>query len=425
MNEPAVEKSTLPSGSILSVLGPGILYAAAAVGVSHLIQATRAGADYGLGLTLIIVFACIIKYPSLRFGSDYAAATGKSLITSYRAEGWWAFSIYALAELFSMGFIVAAISLFTLGLFQAALGFEVNAILGVSVLLTIVVLVLFSDNYHLLEKITKYVVAMFTVLIIAAVALVVGKIEWSLSAFAIPSIDAEIILYLVAIIGFMPTPSDGSVLQSLWTCARAEDTGHLPTPKEAQLDFNVGYITSVALGLCFLILGAGVMNSAGVEIATSNTGFSRQLMELFTETIGSWSFPLIAIAAIFVMLSTLFTVVDGMTRIVVGIAEAGFSKPEAPVNKAKLYNKVIVSLCVIAVLILATMMKSFATFIDITSVIVFVISPILAYLNHRAMWSDRVPVELQPSPIMKAWSLGAAGLLMLLTLVYFYFRLFS
>ncbi len=38
-------------------LGPGIMYAAAAIGVSHLVQATKAGAHYGFALVwAVIVF---------------------------------------------------------------------------------------------------------------------------------------------------------------------------------------------------------------------------------------------------------------------------------------------------------------------------------------------------------------------------------
>ena len=33
-------------------LGPGLLFAGAAIGVSHLVQSTRAGADFGWGLLL-------------------------------------------------------------------------------------------------------------------------------------------------------------------------------------------------------------------------------------------------------------------------------------------------------------------------------------------------------------------------------------
>ena len=36
--------------SFAKVIGPGLLFAGSAVGVSHLVQSTRAGALYGLGL---------------------------------------------------------------------------------------------------------------------------------------------------------------------------------------------------------------------------------------------------------------------------------------------------------------------------------------------------------------------------------------
>jgi Mn2+/Fe2+ NRAMP family transporter len=47
--------------SFWAVLGPGILYTAAAVGVSHLVYAIRAGAVYGLAMIPFILFFCMIK----------------------------------------------------------------------------------------------------------------------------------------------------------------------------------------------------------------------------------------------------------------------------------------------------------------------------------------------------------------------------
>tara|TARA_B100000780_G_scaffold274584_1_gene239819 strand:- start:253 stop:1524 length:1272 start_codon:yes stop_codon:yes gene_type:complete len=416
---PAREKNE-PSRSVFSILGPGILYAASAVGVSHLIQGTRAGADYGLQLSLIIIITCIFKYPCIRFGGDYAAATGQSLISNYRSQGWWAFGIYSVAQIISMVFVIAAISLFTQGLLQVALDFEMHPILGVSLLLGIVAIILLTGHYRLLETISKFIVAIFSILILLAVVLVAGKIEWSFSNVLLPPINVPMLLYMVAMIGFMPTPTDASVVQSLWTCARAEEKGQLPSPSDAILDFNVGYIMSVVLALCFLVLGAGVMHVPGTELETSSVGFSRQLIELFTETIGSWSFPLISIAIIFVMLSTLIAVVDGMTRVAVGITESVSRKPSE-----KRYNIYLGVLTLLAILTLATMLKSFTIFINITSVIVFVVSPILAFLNHRAMWSDRVPKDLQPSILLKYWSITGIVFLSLVTLTYFYVLLFT
>ena len=44
-------------------LGPGLLFAGAAIGVSHLVQSTRAGADFGWGLLWALLLANLMKYP--------------------------------------------------------------------------------------------------------------------------------------------------------------------------------------------------------------------------------------------------------------------------------------------------------------------------------------------------------------------------
>ncbi|MFV1959924.1 MAG: divalent metal cation transporter, partial [Planctomycetota bacterium] len=70
--------------------GPGLLWAGAAVGVSHLVQSTRGGAKFGLGLLGVVIVANVFKYPAFSFGPRYAAATGTSLLEGYRRRGRWA-----------------------------------------------------------------------------------------------------------------------------------------------------------------------------------------------------------------------------------------------------------------------------------------------------------------------------------------------
>ena len=40
---------------LFALLGPGIVWAATSIGVSHIVQATRAGADFGFALLGFIV----------------------------------------------------------------------------------------------------------------------------------------------------------------------------------------------------------------------------------------------------------------------------------------------------------------------------------------------------------------------------------
>ena len=67
-------------------LGPGILFASTAIGVSHLVQSTRAGAAYGFGLLIFILIANTFKYPFFEFASRYASATGTSIIDGYKSS---------------------------------------------------------------------------------------------------------------------------------------------------------------------------------------------------------------------------------------------------------------------------------------------------------------------------------------------------
>ena len=71
----------------LKRLGPGLLFAGAAIGVSHLVYSTRAGADYGWGLLWAFFIINAFKYPFFEFGPRYAIATGETLLDGYNKIG--------------------------------------------------------------------------------------------------------------------------------------------------------------------------------------------------------------------------------------------------------------------------------------------------------------------------------------------------
>ena len=74
--------------------GPGLLFTGAAIGTSHLVQSTRAGAMFGAALIGVIVLANLLKYPAFRFGMDFAHARRQSLLTGYRELGLWALALF-------------------------------------------------------------------------------------------------------------------------------------------------------------------------------------------------------------------------------------------------------------------------------------------------------------------------------------------
>ena len=419
---PATNGRAAGAPPLLQVLGPGILYAGAAVGVSHLVQATRAGAVYGLGLTLVVLFACVVKYPALRFGGEYAAATGQHLIHNYRRTGWWAIGAYGFAQAMTMAFAIAAVALINVGLLKAVLGLELSDLVVTVALLAVAAAILLTGRYHLLERMTKLIVAAFTVLILATTLLVATRVDWSLGAFVPPAISAATLPFMIALMGFMPSPMDACVIQSLWTAAKSEDSGRQVTPAESRLDFNVGFITSVILAFCFLILGAGVIFGTGVPLEATPAGFANQVIEMFTSAVGDWVRPIISIAAVAVLFSTLVTILDGYPRIVTGLVTAIAPQTDGRIAGLGIYDVTIVGLCLASTLVIGLFMESFTTFIDLSAVLLFLTSPLLAFLNHRAMHSEEVAPEHRPSTPMRIWSIAGIIIMLLLALSYLAMR---
>ncbi len=406
--------------------GPGMLFAAACVGTSHLVQSTRAGADYGLLLWWVIVLACFIKYPVFYFGSAYAAATGESLIENYRRQGRWAVGFFFLELLVNMFIATSAVALITGGLINNILGLGLSPLIMTGLLLFCSSLLLVSGKYHLFEKVTTLFVLLFTLLIIVAVLLAAPQIQFSSVAPKIVEMgDLKTLLFIIAFAGWMPTALGASVFQSLWVCAKSADLKRPVTPAEARFDFNLGYIGTALLAFCFLLLGSVFMHQEGVAVAASAAGFAGQFMGLFTAAIGPWAYPVIAVAAVAIMVSTLLTLMDACPRAMDALVDVFLpNQLEKSTRKSK-YNLFIVIQCLGAILIVMLFMRSFKSFIDFATSVAFLVAPFIAYINHRAMFSDSVANELRPPAWLWIWSWFGIIALLGFAICYLYFGIFN
>lgn len=425
--------------SIFRILGPGILFAAMSVGTSHIVQSTRAGADYGLWMSVVVLFACLVKYPIFRFGTDYAAATGETLIDSYFRQGRWAVAIYAVALAITMFVFTAAVALVTAGLVGNVLGLDLHPKMVTALLFALCAVVLISGRYKVFENVTKAFVVLFMLLILAAVALTLPELEIHSvlgSDTSTLQLDKPTFLFIIALAGFMPTGADAAVFQSLWVCAKSAELGRPMTLREARLDINIGYLVTTFLALCFLLLGTVLMFQSDVAVAESTTDFAGQLISLFTAAIGGFAWPVIAVAVIAVMLSSMFTMVDACPRAVGALVnyrphsardmqretiEQHIS--ESRDHENRYYVPLVLIQCVGATLVLVFFATSFKAFIDFATTVAFLTAPAFAYMNYRAVHSPEVCDEARPSRFMNAWSILSIAILGAVALFYVFFRI--
>jgi Mn2+/Fe2+ NRAMP family transporter len=388
---------------ILQSIGPGILYAATAVGASHLVQSTRAGASYGLALVLLILLTYVAKYPAFRFGAQYASATGNSLLHGYRNQGQWAVAIYIIIALGTMFAALPAVTLITAGLAKVAFGLQMSTLTISIIILAVCSSILILGGYHVLDRLVKVLMVILAIATLVATVLVIPKIDWAVSGMIFPrGVVNTDVFFIVALLGMMPSSVDISVWHSLWSVAKAQDSGHRPTQREALIDFHIGYVGAFALAMCFVLLGAGVMHNSGMQFESSAAGFAAQLIDLYKQSLGDWSGTLIGIVAVAVMFSTVLAGLDGYPRAAVSLVKI-YTRQESPadesrtplINKA-VYTTTLILLVLGSILILYLFVTSLKLVIDIASTILFLFAPVIAWLNHRAMTSPKFPSDARP-----------------------------
>ena len=405
---------SIDKSSRWTTLGPGILLAGSAVGTSHIVQSTRAGADFGLGFLIVFILIALVKYPATRFGKDYANATGKSLLDNYASYGWPVISIYSFVIFLTMAFVSAALGLVCASIINAVLPININGrYLTVGILIVSAGLLMFG-KYKFLETFNKLLVPAFTILILITTIIVAFQTDWSALNWSFPAVNKANLIYMIAIAGWLLAPMEVSVFLSMWTNEKAETQGE--NHEAGTFDFNLGYWMSLVLALCFLLMGASLLNGAA-DLPKNGGAFIGEVIKLFSGALGGWSYPFIAFIALTVMYSSLLTVMDGYARNVQKLME---HSPARNVNNS--FNIGVLTVTISGVLVILVFMSSFTTFIDLVGILVFVLAPIFAILNHKAVFGRDIALKYQPSSAMKLGSWMGIIVMSLVALSYLYLR---
>lgn len=385
--------------NIFKSLGPGLLFAGAAVGVSHLVQSTRAGADFGFGLLWVLLLATIFKYPFFQFGPRYAAATGETLLDGYKKLGKVVLAISYAISFLTMFIIQAAVTIVTAGL--AINIFGTFDLFTWSVLITISsMIILLVGKYKLLDGLMKYVILLLTICTLFAVTAALLKNNQAFSfEQVIPKGTIEI-TFLIAFLGWMPTSLDISIWQSIWSVEKEKISHQKITPKQAIFDFNVGYIGTIFLAACFLILGALVMHNSEQSFSNKGGVFAGQLIELYTKNLGNFAYVFIATAALTTMFSTTITALDASPRAMSKANELLFP------TKIKLnYWFWIVVLSLGTFIILKYFSDNMGLMVKIGTILSFLTAPFYAILNYILITGKHTPKEHRPSIYLKILSI--------------------
>lgn len=419
------------AGDTWRAMGPGIAAAVTGIGASHIMHAPTAGAQFGYALLWVIPVAYLLKYCAFEFAHRYTLVKGESIMDAYERIGaphgnWplWYLCAQALANTFG----IAGRALGCAALIWAAFPFlslEVWAFLT----LVVSVAILWAGKYSALESVVKISIILFAAVSFIAFGLQAPPPGEYLSNLlpTLPPVGA--MLLLGAMFGYFPTTLEVAPMQSNWAVDKKsgmvkvrdlERQGYKVELAQNYMrnyfilfkrDMNISYIISGVTGVCFLIVGAVVLNPIGLVPASSEMGLT--IARIYTDTFGAWVFPIIIAGGASALFSTVFTYFDGQARLFEECGVRLRRSWDTPKTRNLLYKGFQV-LWVVAGTAIVVGLPEPIFVVQLASVMALLFSPVIFWLNIEAIKRNFVTPEereFMPSPMMFAWAwAGTIGL---------------
>ncbi|MAK01536.1 MAG: iron transporter [Flavobacteriaceae bacterium] len=391
---------------IFNKLGPGLLFAGTAIGVSHLVQSTKAGAEYGFGITWALLLAIILKYPFFKYAPKYSLITGESILHGYHRLNSKILPIFFLITLCTMFTIQTAVTIVTAGIANSIFGNLLSVEIWTVIIITFSFLLLLIGKYKTLDKLIKYLILALAISTILSFFLAGFNFNGPTELSQVFPSNSSGIIFLIAFMGWMPAPLDVSVWNSLWSLEKKKTLKNYNL-KNSMFDFNIGYFGTAILGICFIGVGYFTIYGSTETLSDSAGIFSNQLIKLYTISLGDWSYYLIAFAALSTMLSTTITALDASPR-AMGITT------ELILNK-KLKHGYLLWLIILAIgtiIIFFAFSSKMGLLIKIATILSFLTAPFYAIINYILISSKHTPIKNRPS--LKMHILSIVGILYLI-----------
>lgn len=399
--------------SKLKSLGPGLLYAGAAVGVSHLVQSTRAGAQYGYILIIAIILAHILKYPFFVLGPRYAKQHNQSLVNGFAEIGNWAIWILGVLTITTMFTIQAAVTIVTAGLVQKMTGVTFNAV-SISIIILIICLsILQIGKFKILDHLMKVVMIVLSISTIVAFFLSFqNDVDYTAMARSTFSLkNNQDLSFLVTFVGWMPAPLDIAIWHSIWVLVKPKEQSF-----DSDFDFKIGFYGTAFLGICFLVLGAHTLYQTGINLEASAGGFASQLIDIFVSNLGESFYWVITIAAFTTMFSTTITCFDAMPRVMEEISIK--MKLNQKLHSKSLWGYTLAGGTIFLLLFFVKDMKQMVSF---ATTISFLTAPVIAWLCLKVVRKDENSAMLW-SPVEHKLAILGILVLGVLSLMYLLFK---
>ena len=312
--------------------GPSMLWALLGIGGSHIVLAPTMGAFFGGFSIWVILLIYLVKYGAWDLGVRYNYGVGRNPIEGYGdlpGPKHWGQWLTLVIYLVGWTVIVAAVGTSTAA-FASALIPGLTLSTAYIVLVAVAVILVFIARYNWLESFLRVFVLLLALLIIVGLFFSPPSAErLGSTLFEFPDVTSPIFLGMfAALAGYAPTGLSTTAVIGSWSMAKKQGARMLKEHdldphderygdyiaawiKTGRRDYNIGFIFSLVLIITMVLLSTAVLypeppTDANIAIAIGN---------ILRDSVGAWTFYVIAVGAFAALYSTVITVLDGASRV--------------------------------------------------------------------------------------------------------------
>ncbi|MFC9842771.1 Nramp family divalent metal transporter [Streptomyces sp. NPDC060223] len=273
-NSVSGESISQPRKSSWKYIGPGIVVAATGVGAGDLVATLVAGSNFGYTLLWAAVIGCVVKISLAEAAGRWHLSTGRTLFDGWASLGRWT-TYFFVVYVVIWGFVYGAAAMSSSALPLQALFPDVFpdswSIKPWAVICGLVGLVfVWFNKYEVFEKVmTVLVGVMFVVTVYLAIRVTPNLGDAFAGLLPVLPDEKDSVLNTLGLIGGV----GGTITLAAygyWVNAKGwTNTGWM---KVMRLDNRVAYITTGIFVISMLFVGAELLHSANVAIASGDQG---------------------------------------------------------------------------------------------------------------------------------------------------------
>lgn len=278
------ESISRPRKSSWKYIGPGIVVAATGVGAGDLVATLIAGSNFGYTLLWAAVIGCIVKISLAEAAGRWHLSTGRTLFDGWAGLGRWTTAFFVVYVVI-WGFVYGAAAMSSSGLPLQALFPDVMDLEWWGILTGLVGLAfVWFNRYEVFEKVmTVLVGVMFVVTVYLAIRVTPNLGQAFAGLLPVLPDEKDSILNTLGLIGGV----GGTITLAAygyWVNAKGwTDSGWM---KVMRLDNRVAYITTGIFVVAMLFVGAEMLHSAGIAVASGDKGLI-QLSDILEDRYGT------------------------------------------------------------------------------------------------------------------------------------------